>query len=170
MSSYIIPLMIGGIFLWGLIKGVDVFNAFLEGAGEGLRVAVSIAPALICLLTAVAMFRSSGAMELLIKAVYPLAQLLGLPGEILPLALMRPLSGSGAMVIFTDILEQYGPDSFIGRVASVIEGSTETTFYTIAVYYGATRVKNTGPTLAASLTGDLTGMIFSVLTVGLFLR
>lgn len=170
MSSFIIPLMIGGIFLWGLAKKVDVFDAFLEGASEGLRVAVSITPALVCLLTAVAMFRSSGAMELLISMVSPVTQLLGIPREILPLALMRPLSGSGAMVLFTDILQQHGADSFLGQVASVIEGSTETTFYTIAVYYGATKVKNTGPTLAASLAGDLTGMIFSVITVRLLLQ
>lgn len=170
MSSFMIPMLIGGIFLWGLTQGVDVFGAFLEGAAEGLRVTVSILPALVCLLTAVSMFRASGAMDLLVWAASPIARLLGIPEELLPLALMRPLSGSGAMVLFTDILKQYGPDSFLGRVASVIEGSTETTFYTIAVYYGATRVKKTGPTLAASLAGDLTGMIFSVLTVGLFLH
>ncbi|MEG1942452.1 MAG: spore maturation protein [Angelakisella sp.] len=169
MSSFIIPLMIGGVFLCGLVRGVDVFNVFLEGAAEGLRVAFSVAPALICLLTAVSMFRASGAIDVLIWAVSPLARLVGIPHELLPLALMRPLSGSGAVVIFTDIMKQYGADSFLGRVASVIEGSTETTFYTIAVYYGATHVKNTGPTLAASLAGDLTGMIMSVITVSLLL-
>ncbi|MEG1874267.1 MAG: spore maturation protein [Angelakisella sp.] len=169
ISDLIIPLLLGGVFLWGVVKRVNVFDAFLEGAADGLRVSVSIAPALICLLTAVAMFQSSGATEALVTLVRPLARLVGLPQEILPLALMRPLSGSGAMVLFHGILRDYGPDSFIGRVASVLQGSTETTFYTIAVYYGVTKIKNTRHTLITSLAGDLTGMLLSAVTVSLLL-
>ncbi len=169
ISHFIVPVIIGGIFLYGLCRGVNTFDAFLEGAAEGLRTAASIAPALVCLLTAVAMFKASGALDVLSWAAAPLAEAVGLPREIIPLALLRPISGSGAMVLFNDILQTYGPDSFIGRVASVLEGSTETTFYTIAVYYGATRVTRTRQTLPAALSADLAGMIMSVFAVRLFL-
>ena len=169
LSHFIVPVLIGGIFLYGLWRGVDTFGAFLAGAEEGLRTAVSILPALVCLMTAVAMFKASGALDVLSWAAGPLADALGIPREILPLALLRPISGSGAMVLFNDILALYGPDSFIGRVASVLEGSTETTFYTIAVYYGATRVRRTRQTLPAALSADLAGMVMSVFAVRLFL-
>lgn len=169
ISHFIVPVIIGGIFLYGLCRGVNTFDAFLEGAAEGLRTAASIAPALVCLLTAVAMFKASGALDVLSWVAAPLAEAVGLPREIIPLALLRPISGSGAMVLFNDILQTYGPDSFIGRVASVLEGSTETTFYTIAVYYGATRVTRTRQTLPAALSADLAGMIMSVFAVRLFL-
>ena len=138
-------------------------------AREGLSTAVSITPALICLLTAVAMFKASGALDVLSWGLSPLAQAVGLPGEVIPLALLRPISGSGAMVLFNDLLAVYGPDSFIGRVASVMEGSTETTFYTIAVYYGATHVTRTRHTLPSALSADLAGILMSGVAVRLFL-
>ena len=169
IGDYVVPCLIAGVMLWGLVKRVNIFDAFLEGAAEGLRTALSIAPALVLLLTAVTMFQSSGAMGVFTWALAPLARAVGLPAEILPLALMRPLSGSGATVLFNQLLAQQGPDSFLGRVASVLMGSTETTFYTLAIYYGATRVKNTRHTLTASLAGDMTGVFMSVLTVSLFL-
>lgn len=168
-SNYIIPVIIVGIFLWGLIQKKNVFELFLEGATDGLKTSVSIVPALICLLTAVTMFKTSGAMTVLMWIVRPFTELIGLPSEVLPMALMRPISGSGAMVLFSEILAEYGPDSFVGKVASVLEGSSETTFYTIAVYYGATKVKDTRHTLVSSLAGDFTTMIFSVITVSLLL-
>ena len=168
-SNFVVPAVIGGIFLWGLCRGVNVFDAFLEGAREGLGTVVSILPALVCLLTAVSMFKAAGALDVLVHSLAPLARAAGIPGEVLPLALLRPISGSGAMVLFKDILDTYGPDSFAGRVASVLEGSSETTFYTIAVYYGATGVKKTRHTLAASLTADFTTLVVSVLAVGIFL-
>jgi spore maturation protein B len=169
INHFIVPGIIGGIFLYGLCRGVNTFDAFLEGAAEGLHTAASIVPALICLLTAVAMFKASGALDVLSWAIAPLAEIVGFPREVIPLALLRPISGSGAMVLFNDILTTYGPDSFIGRVASVLEGSTETTFYTIAVYYGATRVTKTRHTLPSALSADLTGMLMSVVAVRLFL-
>ena len=162
VNHFIVPVIIGGIFLFGICKGVNTFDAFLEGAKEGLSTVVSITPALICLLTAVAMFKASGALDVLSWG-------LGLPREVIPLALLRPISGSGAMVLFNDLLVTYGPDSFIGRVASVMEGSTETTFYTIAVYYGAIGVKKTRHTLPSALSADLAGMVMSALAVRLFL-
>ncbi len=169
INHFIVPGIIGGIFLFGVVRGVNTFDAFLEGAREGLSTAVSITPALICLLTAVAMFKASGALDVLSWGLSPLAQAVGLPGEVIPLALLRPISGSGAMVLFNDLLAVYGPDSFIGRVASVMEGSTETTFYTIAVYYGATHVTRTRHTLPSALSADLAGILMSGVAVRLFL-
>ena len=115
------------------------------------------------------MFKASGALDVLSWGLGPLAEGLGLPREVIPLALLRPISGSGAMVLFNDILATYGPDSFIGRVASVMEGSTETTFYTIAVYYGATKVHRTRHTLPSALSADLAGIIMSAVAVRMFL-
>ncbi len=169
INHFIIPVIIGGIFLYGIYRGVNTFDAFLAGAKEGLSTVVSITPALICLLTAVAMFKASGALDVLSWGLGPLAEGLGLPREVIPLALLRPISGSGAMVLFNDILATYGPDSFIGRVASVMEGSTETTFYTIAVYYGATKVHRTRHTLPSALSADLAGIIMSAVAVRMFL-
>ncbi len=169
INHFIVPGIIGGIFLFGVARGVNTFDAFLEGAREGLSTAVSITPALICLLTAVAMFKASGALDVLSWGLSPLAQAVGLPGEVIPLALLRPISGSGAMVLFNDLLAVFGPDSFIGRVASVMEGSTETTFYTIAVYYGATHVTRTRHTLPSALSADLAGILMSGVAGRLFL-
>ena len=167
INHFIVPGIIGGIFLFGVARGVNTFDAFLEGAREGLSTAVSITPALICLLTAVAMFKASGALDVLSWGLSPLAQAVGLPGEVIPLALLRPISGSGAMVLFNDLLAVYGPDSFIGRVASVMEGSTETTFYTIAVYFGAVGITRTRYAVPAALCADLTGFLAAAWAVRL---
>lgn len=166
-TDWIIPLVIAGVFLYGILRDVDVFDCFLQGARQGLKTAVQIVPALVCLLTAVAMFKASGCLAVLTEAVRPVAELLGFPAEVVPLALLRPVSGSGAMALFNDLLQSYGPDTFIGRVASVMEGSTETTFYTIAVYYGAVSIRKSRHTLAASLTADFAGFVCSVLAVRL---
>lgn len=168
-TQLLLPALVTGIFLHGLWKGVPVFDSFLRGAGEGLKTAFSITPALVCLLTVLSMFRASGGLDLLLWAVSPVAALFKIPGEVLPLAMMRPLSGSGALVFFREVLERCGPDSFSGRVASVLMGSTETTFYTIAVYYGAVKVRDTGFTLPAALAGDLTSLLVSGWAVRLFL-
>ena len=151
------------------LSGVDVFAAFRTGAARGLTAAGEILPSLIALVTAVAMLRASGALELLCTAFAPAAEQLGLPGELLPMALLRPVSGSGALALFEDILTRFGPDSFIGRTASVLMGSTETTFYTIALYFGATKVRNTRHCLPAALLADLAGICLSAAAVGLFL-
>ncbi len=167
MTDYIIPLFIGLIIIYGCIKKVDIFDEFLSGARENLKTGVDILPSLIAMITAIGMFKASGAMELLAKAMSPVTEFLGFPSECLPLAIMRPVSGSGALAVFETILSEVHPDSFAGRVASVILGSTETTFYTIAVYYGAANIKNTRHTLASALFADFTGFIISVLTVRL---
>lgn len=165
LNNMMIPAVMCGILLYGLYKEVDVFDCFLSGAKEGLKTSVNILPALVALMTCVGMFKASGALDIITHFLGPVAELVGIPGEIIPLAVLRPISGSGAMVIFNDILKSYGPDSFIGRVASVLQGSSETTFYTIAVYYGAVKVKNTRHTLPAALTADLVCFIMSAAIV-----
>lgn len=164
-----IPFIITLIIAAGLIKKVDVFNEFLEGAKESLKAGIGILPALIALVTAIAMFNASGAVDLITRALSPVTSLLGFPEQCLPLALIRPVSGSGALAAYEAILSANHPDSFVGRVASVILGSTETTFYTIAVYFGVTKIKKTGHTVVAALAADFTGFILSALTVRLFL-
>lgn len=167
MIAAVIPLVISIIVGYGLIKGVDVFDLFLEGAKEGLMTAVRILPALVGLIAAVGMFRVSGGLDILSWALQPIGKLIGLPKEVLPLAMMRPISGSGAMALFIDLLREHGADSLTGRIASVMMGSTETTFYTIAVYYGAAGIKDTRHSVAAALAGDVTGFFMSAFMVRL---
>ena len=169
IGTYAVPVIICFILVYGYLHGVRVFDVFLEGAKEGIQVSMSILPALIALVTAVGMFKASGGLDVLSYALAPVANLLGIPREVIPLVLLRPISGSGAMVIFTDIIKTYGPDSFVGRVASVMQGSTETTFSTVALYYGAAKIKNTRHTIPAALCGDLTGFVMSALLVRLML-
>lgn len=161
MGDWIIPVIIGGILLCGVIRGVDVFQEFLAGAAENLKTAVDILPALIALTVAVGMFQASGALDVLTMALAPLLNLLGFPPEAAPLALIRPVSGSGALAVYENLLGTYGPDSFVGRVTSILMGSTETTFYTIAVYYSAVAVKNSRHTLACAAAADFTGFLVS---------
>ena len=168
LGTLMVPLTMVLIVGYGLWKGVPVFDVFLDGAKEGLAVGARILPALVALVTAVGMFKASGGLDLVSWALEPLGNLLGLPREVLPLALMRPISGSGAMVLFQDLLQSHGPDSLVGRIASVMQGSTETTFYVIALYYGAAGIKDTRHTAPAALTSDVTGFFLSALTVKLF--
>ncbi|MDE6132727.1 MAG: spore maturation protein [Oscillospiraceae bacterium] len=169
MSDFVIPVFIALIMVIGLAKRVDVFGEFTDGAKENLKSAFDVLPALIALMTAIGMFKASGGLEIISSAIAPMTEFLGFPRECIPLALIRPVSGSGALAVFESILTEVSPDSFAGRVASVVIGSTETTFYTIAVYYGITKVKKTKHAIASSLTADLTGFILSALTVRLIL-
>lgn len=169
MSDFVIPVFIALIMIIGLAKRVDVFGEFTDGAKKNLKSAFDILPALIALMTAIGMFKASGGLEIISSAMAPITEFLGFPRECIPLALIRPISGSGALAVFESILTEVSPDSFSGRVASVVIGSTETTFYTVAVYYGITKVKKTKHAIASSLTADLTGFILSALTVRLIL-
>lgn len=169
MSDFVIPVFIALIMAAGLAKRVDVFGEFTDGAKENLKSAFDVLPALIALMTAIGMFKASGGLEIISAIIAPVTEFLGFPRECIPLALIRPVSGSGALAVYESILTEVSPDSFAGRVASVVIGSTETTFYTIAVYYGITRVKKTKHAIASSLTADLTGFILSALTVRLIL-
>ena len=168
-SDLLIPLTVGAVTVWGLIKGCPVFSVFCEGAAEGLRVVWRIAPTMFAIMLGVGMFKASGGLDLLTDFLVPFVGAAGIPKETVPLMLMRPVSGTGALAVFKDIIAAHGPDSFVGRVASVMQGSTETTFYTVAVYYGATRVKDTRHTLAAAAAGDLAGFLMSALTVALLM-
>lgn len=167
-SAMVIPALLAGTALIALWRRVDVYGALTTGAGEGLSVIFKIAPALVGLLTAVAMFRASGAMEWLSVLCTPLLEKLGIPPELTPLMLVRPISGSGALAVGSEVMQAYGADSYVGRVAAVMLGSTETTFYTIAVYFGAAGIIRTRHTVPAALTADLAGFIASALAVRIF--
>ena len=167
-SSYVIPVLLASVAVYGMGKKVNVYSALTHGAEEGLSVLLRIIPALVGLLTAVSMFRASGAMEWLSGLCAPLLERLGIPPEAMPLMLIRPVSGSGALAVASDLMTTYGPDSYQGRVAAVMLGSTETTFYTIAVYFGSAGIRRTRHTVPAALAADLTGFFASALAVRLF--
>ena len=162
ISVYAVPITIAGIIIFGLLKNVNIYSVFLEGAKEGLHIGVGIIPPVLALLTALGMFRASGALELIISAIKPFTDFLKIPSEIVPFALMRPVSGGASLAMATDIFTNYGVDSFAGRAAAVMMGSTETTFYTLAVYFGASKASDTRHTLRCALTADVVGIILSV--------
>ena len=164
-SDYLIPLLLAGAALYALCRRVDVFSALTTGAGEGLSVVLRILPPLVALLTAVYMLRASGALELLTELLTPVLTFLGIPPETVGLLLIRPVSGSGALAVGSDIMQTYGSDSTIGRTAAVMLGSTETTFYTVAVYYGAAGIRRTRHTIPAALAADIAGFLAAAWTV-----
>lgn len=168
-SAYAIPIIVCIVFLCGTVRKKDVFNDFIDGAGENIKVSFEIMPALIALMTAIGMMKASGLLDFLTGLAQPAAEFLGFPSECVPLALIRPISGSGATAVYENILKSVSPDSFAGRTASVLMGSSETTFYTIAVYFGAVKVKHTRHTVFSSLMGDIAGFIFSSLIVRLMI-
>lgn len=162
VSNFAIPVIVTTVLLFGIFKKCEVFPLFTLGAEEGLKTAVKIIPQLVGLLVAIRVFDASGAMGFVVSLLKPLTDLLSFPSEILPFALLRPVSGSGSLAMATDLFAKYGTDSYIGRVISVMMGSTETTFYTVAVYFGAVGVKNVRHTLICALLADLVSMILSV--------
>lgn len=164
MLDLLIPLLLIAVSVAALAKKQEVYSAFLEGGAEGLRLLASIAPALIVLLTAVSMLRASGAIDLMTKWLAPVTKLCGIPAETLPLVLLRPFSGSAALAVGADLMAAYGVDSQIGRTAAIMLGSTETTFYTISVYFGAAGIKKTRYAVPAALIADLTGFVMASLT------
>lgn len=163
IASLSAAIVIAAAAIAGLLRGVDVFSAMSEGAAEGLKTVLRIFPPLVALLTAVHMLRASGAVDALTTLASPLLELLGIPPETAVLMLLRPVSGSGAMAAAADIMAAHGPDSLIGRTAAIMLGSTETTFYVIAVYFGAAGIKNTRWAVPAALCADLAGFAFSAL-------
>ena len=168
LSSLVVPVLLAAISAIGFGKKVDIYSALTHGAEEGLAVLLRIVPSLVGLLTAVGMFRASGAMEWLSGLLAPVLGWLGIPAESTPLLLIRPISGSGALAVATDLIRSHGPDSYIGRVAAVMLGSTVTTFYTIAVYFGSAGIHRTRYAVPAALAADLTGFAASALAVRLF--
>lgn len=168
VKAWLFPLLIAALLLVGLGGRVRVYESAIAGAREGLEVAVRIIPYLVAILVAVAMFRASGALDLLISLLDPLTSLIGIPAEVLPMALLRPLSGSGAFGVMSEILTTYGPDSFVGYLASTLQGSTETTFYVLTLYCGAAGIRDVRHALIACLTGDLAGLLGATAACHLF--
>ena len=166
-TLWLLPLLVGGLVLFGWYRGVKVYESLIEGAKEGFQLAVRIIPYLVAILVAVGLFRASGAMGALISAIDPLTSLVGVPGEVLPMALVRPLSGTGAMGVMAEILNNpaLGPDSLVGRMVSTIQGSTETTFYVLAVYCGSIGVRRTRHAVPACLAADAAGIAAAVAIV-----
>lgn len=162
------PVIIGIIVLFGFFKNVDVFDTFLTGAREGIQASFRILPTLIGLIVAVSMVRASGLLDLVCTLAEPLTRAVGVSPEITPLAVLRPISGSGSSAYTLSILRQFGPDSETGKIASVLASSTETTFYAVAVYFGACQYKKLRYTVPAALLGDCAAVVFAVLTVRLF--
>jgi spore maturation protein B len=169
LSNWIVPFIILGIPLYAYAaRRIKVYESFIEGAKEGFSMGVRIVPYLVGILVAIGMFRASGALDWLVACLRPLTQPAGFPPEVLPTALMKPFSGSGALGLMSDLFKVHGPDSFIGRLSSVIQGSTETTFYILAVYSGSVAIRNTRYTLAASLLGDAAGIVAAFVACRLF--
>lgn len=162
LSTIAVPMVILLIIIYGVMEKNKVYDTFLEGAKEGIQVVVNIFPTLIGIFLAVGALRSSGLIELIVNMIKPIIQVLQIPAEIMPLALLRPISGSASMAVATDIISKHGVDSTIGLIASTIMGSTETTFYTIALYTSAVGIKKIRFVLAAALIADITGMLISV--------
>ena len=169
LSRYIIPLMLVMIPFYGLVfKKVKVYESFVEGAKDGFDIAVRIIPYLVAILVAIGMFRASGALEILLTTMAPFLTYIGFPPENLPLALMRPLSGSGSLGLLTDLINEHGPDSLIAKIGATMFGSTETTFYVLAVYFGSVGIRKTRHALAAGLFADLVGVLSAVFFCQLF--
>ena len=165
IAPWIIPSLALAFLIFGLARGVRIYEVFVEGARDGFQVAVRIIPYLVAILVAVGMLRSSGALEMFVGLIGPITNLVGLPGDALPMALLRPLSGSGAYGIVASIIQDpaIGPDSYTGYLVSTLQGSTETTFYVLAVYFGAIQIRRVRHALAAALTADLAGIIGAII-------
>lgn len=162
-SKYIIPLLLVGIPLYAItVKKIKVYEVFVEGAKDGFTIAVRIIPYLVAILVAVGMFRASGALDLLLSLLAPVLNLIGFPPENLPLALMRPLSGSGSLGLLTDLVNEYGADSLYAKIGATMFGSSETTFYVLAVYFGSVGITRSRHALIAGLAADAVGALSAV--------
>lgn len=151
--------------MYGTYKQVATYEVFVEGAKEGFQMAISIIPYLVGMLVAISVFRASGAMDFLIDLLKPILQVVGVPPEVVPLAMIRPISGTGALGMTSDLIATFGPDSFIGRLASTMQGSTDTTLYVLTVYFGAVGIKKMGDALNVGLLADVVGIVASIIIV-----
>jgi spore maturation protein B len=167
ISLWFIPVFIGFILLYGTFKRVPTYESFVEGGKEGIKIAITIIPFLVGMLVAISIFRASGALEFFMNLIRPLMTAIGVPTEIVPLSIIRPLSGTAALGMTSDLIATYGPDSFIGRLAAVLQGSTDTTFYILTVYFGAVGIKKMGDALKVGLLADLVGIIIAIVIVSL---
>lgn len=162
MSQYIVPFMILGILVFGVFKKVKVYEEFVEGAKDGFKSVFKIAPFLLTMLFAIDIFRSSGAMDYLLKIFSPIATLFGVPSGVVPMILIKPLSGSASLGVMTDIMNTYGVDSIEGRIAAVLMGSSETIFYTLSIYFGSLGIKKIRHSLPTALIAHIIGSIAAV--------
>lgn len=162
ISIWMIPALIVFIPLYAAYRRVPVYEAFIDGAKEGFGTAINIIPHLVGMMVAISMFRASGAMELLVGSIRPLFDWMGVPSEVLPLGLLRPITGAGSLAFTTDLIQTYGPDSMIGRIASTIQGSTDTTLYVLTVYFGAIGIRRTRYALKVGLFSDLVGFAAAI--------
>lgn len=169
VGTWVLPLMVVSIVAFALVKKVKVFDCFVAGAQEGLKTVYELLPSVTGLVVAITMLRASGAMELIAKAFSPVSSFLGVPKEVTPMALISPISGGGSLSLFENVLKEYGPDSFLGRVGSVLMGSTDTTLYAVTVYYSVIGIKKTRHTLYAGLLADFTSFVLSSFFVRLTL-
>ena len=167
-SIFILPLLIVAVPVYGLLRRVPVYEEFVEGAKEGFQIAVRIIPYLVAILFAIAMFRASGAMDALSKLLNPVLALIGVPPEILPMAIVRPLTGSGSAGVLTEMYARFGGDSIFTKIAATIYASSETTFYVIAVYFGAVGIKKTRHAIPAGLLADFAAVLLAVYIVRWF--
>ncbi|MBU5265372.1 spore maturation protein [Virgibacillus proomii] len=165
ISTWIIPCFILLVLITAMIKKVPAYELFVEGGKEGVKMAFSLVPFLVGMIVAIAILRSSGALEAFIQLLAPILTLIGIPPEIIPLALIRPISGTAALGMTTELIHTYGPDSFIGRLASVMQGSTDTTLYILTVYFGAIGIKKMGYALKVGLLADVVGITASIIIV-----
>jgi spore maturation protein B len=163
ISAWAIPIIIVFIPLYAAYRKVPVYESFVEGAKDGFDTSIRIIPHLVGMMVAISIFRASGAMDLMLGWLRPLCEMVGIPSEVLPLAFLRPITGAGSLAFTTDLLQQFGPDSMVGRIASTIQGSTDTTLYVITVYFGAIGIRKAGYALKVGLISDLVGFAASVL-------
>ena len=163
LSAWAIPLLVAFIPLYASYRKVPVYESFIEGAKDGFQTSIAIIPHLVGMMVAISVFRASGAMDLFIGLIRPLLDRIGIPGEVFPLAILRPISGSGSLAYTTDLIRQYGPDSMIGRIASTIQGSTDTTLYVLTVYFGAVGIRKGKYALKVGLFSDVVGFFAAVI-------
>jgi spore maturation protein B len=170
ISLWFIPVMIAFILIYGTYKKVPTYESFVEGGKEGIKMAVSIMPFLVGMMVAIAVFRASGALDVMVDWIRPGLEMVGIPAEIVPLALIRPISGTAALGITSDLIGIYGPDSFIGTLAATLQGSTDTTFYVLTVYFGAVGIKRMGDALKVGLLADAVAIITAIIVVTFMFR
>lgn len=167
ISLWTIPVLLSVILVYGLYKKIPVYESFISGAKQGFGTTIKIMPHLVAMMVAVTLFRESGVLDLIIKAINPLLAFINFPSEVVPLALLRSVTGSGSLAITSDLISQFGPDSLIGRLASTIQGSSETTLYVLTVYFGAVAIRNTKYALKVGLIADFIGIVASFIIVSL---
>ncbi len=162
LSTWILPLLIAGIIFWAQFKGVRTYDLFIDGALEGLDIIYKILAPLLAMLVAINVLRASGLLDFLITLLTPLLNRFGIPAEIIPLGLIRPISGTASLAFVADLIQEYGPDSLIARIASTAQGSTETTFYVITLYLGSVKIKESRHIIFSGLLADIVGFIAAI--------